>query len=411
MKDLYSFDVDEAGLDVSYHKMYDAYTKIFARCGLNALPVEADTGMMGGVDSHEFMVISENGEDQIVLCRHCGYQANLDRAQGKHPPRETPSAEIGPIEEVSTPGIKTIEQLTDFFKIGPEKFLKTVLYSVEGQKVAVLIRGDREVNEVKLLHFLGLGELKFANDEQFEAARAVPGYTGPLGLHGTRIVADLSVTDGMDFIAGANKDNFHIKNLVPGRDFVIKERTDLGAVQEGDECLQCGHPLSLERGIEVGHVFKLGTKYAQALGATYLDANGEEKVIIMGSYGIGIGRLVAAIIEEHHDDKGIIWPASVAPYQVQLVGLNSDTAEIKAAAEELYERLTRAGIEVLYDDREESAGVKFNDADLIGLPWRLTISARTLKNNAVEFKSRAEAEAFLIPLSEAVEEVKRRLES
>ena len=408
MKDLYSMDRDQDGLSVSYGKMVEAYKRIYQRCGLPALVVEADSGAIGGKDSHEFILIADSGEDLVVQCHQCGFAANLERATGVKPPQETES--LLPLEEVATPGIGTIEGLARFLEILESKTLKAVFYSSDGQVVFVVIRGDLEVNEVKLKNLLGAVELRLATDDEVRAAGLVAGSASPIGISKLRRIADDSITVGSNFVMGANRPDTHLKNANYPRDFEVDVMADIAQTREGHGCSQCGSPLSITRGIEVGHVFKLGTFFSESLGAYYLDREGKQRPIVMGCYGIGVGRLMAAAVEQNHDDKGIIWPTPIAPYQVHICALSMDQPQVASAADDLYSRIQDEGLEVLYDDRLESPGVKFNDADLLGMPIRITISPRTLKSGSVELKERTQEESTLVGLEEAAQEIKALLD-
>mgnify|MGYP005857398827 CR=1 FL=1 len=408
MKDAYSAHASWEDIDAFYPHVYQAYVNIFRRCGLETVVVQADSGMMGGSTSHEFMAVSPLGEDTLVQCESCDYAANAERAVSVKPDgaKETER----PIEEVATPGCKTIEQVAGFVGTTPEHTLKAVFYATGGQVIFVLIRGDLEVNETKLSNALGAPpDLHVADEEELELAGIVAGYASPVGLRNFRVVADDSIQKGSNFVAGANKVGYHLLNVNYPRDFQVELITDIALAREGDVCAQCGGRLRVSKGIEVGHLFKLGTKYSEAVGATFLDRDGQARPIIMGSYGIGTGRLMAAVIEQHHDDKGIIWPVNIAPFQVHLVALSTDKAEVMKQAEALYRELEAGGYEVLFDDREESAGVKFNDADLIGAPLRLTISARTLEEGCVEAKLRWAEERQSIPREDLLGKIDRLL--
>lgn len=404
MKDLYSMDLDQDGLDVSYQKMMKAYFNIYDRCGLPSLAVEADSGAIGGKESHEFILIAGSGEDQVIQCQNCGYAANLERAASVKP--DQPEEEPLPLEEIATPGIGTIAGLANFVGVPESKTLKAVFYSADGEVVFVVIRGDLEVNEVKLKNLLHVNELRLASDEEVKAAGLVAGSASPIGIANLKRVADDSITKGANFVVGANKPDTHLKNANYPRDFEVDVITDIAEAQEGHGCPRCGKSLSITRGIEVGHVFKLGTFYSEALGAYYLNRDGQQQPIVMGCYGIGVGRLMAAAIEQNHDDKGIIWPVPIAPYQVHICALSVDQPDVASAANDLYDRLESEGIEILYDDREESPGVKFNDADLLGMPIRLTVSPRNLKSGSVELKQRHEKEAVMVRLEEVAQKVK-----
>ncbi len=408
MKDGYSFDLDQAGADRSYRLMYEAYERIFRRCGLEAMAVEADTGVMGGKESHEFMVPAETGEDAIAVCPACGYAANVEQAAigaGISAPERTAEK----LEEVSTPGLRTVEELSEFFSAPPSRFIKTLIYLAGGKPAAVLIRGDREVNEAKLARRLGAAAV-LADGETIRAVTGAPlGFAGPVGLTGVEVLADYSVAAAADGITGGNREDLHLRHVNIDRDCPIPEYLDLAIAVAGDSCPSCAKPLAIRRGIEVGHVFKLGTKYSRALGAVFNDERGEEQPAIMGCYGIGVSRTVAAIIEQHYDEKGIIWPPAVAPYQVLLLALAPDRPEVAAAAEDLTARLSGRGLELLYDDRSASAGVKFNDADLIGIPVRLTVGKKFLQTGLVEVKARNSEELHAVPPEEVPDLVGRLL--
>jgi prolyl-tRNA synthetase len=404
MKDLYSFDISEDGLDQSYAKMLTAYKNIYDRCGLPSLLVEADSGAIGGKESHEFMVITEGGEDEIIYCDSCQYAANVEKAESKKSKIE--AGKPLPQEEVATPGAATIEQVAKFLKIPESHTIKAVFYIADGKLVFVVIRGDIEVNEVKLKNALGGAELRLATEAEVIKAGIVAGAASPIGIKGMKIVADDSVTLGANFVAGANKPETHLRNVNYPRDFKADLVVDIAQARAGDACPRCKGKLLSKRGIEVGHIFKLGTFLSQKLGALFIDADGATHPIIMGCYGIGLDRLLAAAIEQNHDDKGIIWPMSIAPYQLYLCPISMENQQVTTTAEKLYAELEAQGLEVLYDDRKESAGVKFNDADLLGIPIRVTISPRTLEKNSVEIKKRSEKEAELVPLKGIVEKLK-----
>lgn len=409
MKDAYSCHASLEDIEAYYPKMYQAYVNIFTRCGLGTIVVEADSGIMGGAVSHEFMVPSEMGEDTCLLCSRCDYAANAERATFIKKPM--PQEREKEIEEVHTPGCKTIQALADFLGVPVEKTLKVVFYSARGEIVCAIIRGDLEINETKLFNTLGGPlDLHIATEEELAKAGIVAGYASPIGLKGVRVVADDSIEMGANFVAGANKEDYHLKNVNYPRDFKVDIMTDIALAQEGYLCPKCdGGVLRTRKGIEVGHLFILGTKYSEGVGATFLDKDGQQKYIVMGSYGIGTGRLMAAIIEQHHDELGIIWPPSVAPYQIHLISLVADAPEVVERAEKLYNELLERGYEVLYDDREESAGVKFNDADLIGNPLRLTVSAQTLSQGGVEAKLRWKDEREIVPFDRLYERIEALL--
>jgi prolyl-tRNA synthetase len=409
MKDAYSFDSDEEGLDLSYQAMVTAYQNIYRRCGLPAIMVDADSGAIGGKDSQEFVVLADAGEDTIALCESCNYAANTEKAaftrpsQGNEPER--------PAEEVHTPGVTTIAGLAEFLDVPTSKTLKAVFYVADGEMVFVTIRGDLEVNEVKLRNSLGATELHVATPAEVREAGLVAGSASPVGLSSIKTVADESIDKGSNFVAGANKEDYHLLNVNHPRDFKVDVLTDIGLAEEGHGCPRCDSTLVIRRGIEVGHVFKLGTRYSDALGASFPDQDGEQKPIIMGCYGIGVGRLLAAAVEHHHDDKGMVLDPAIAPYEVLLVALNVRNEEVAEAAEAMYEELQSAGLEVLYDDREDSAGVKLNDADLLGLPVRVVVSPRNLKQGEVEVKARSASEATMVAADQVVPRVREILDS
>ncbi|MCD6599033.1 MAG: proline--tRNA ligase [Dehalococcoidia bacterium] len=407
MKDLYSFDITEDGLDESYKKMAQAYKNIYTRLDLPVLMVEADSGAIGGKESHEFMLITDSGEDEVIYCSSCGYTANAEKAQFAKAKINT--EDMLPLEEVSTPGTKTIEEVASFIGVPANQTLKAVFYSADGEFTFVVIRGDMEVNETKLRNALKCSELRLATDSEVNEVGIVAGFASPVGIKGIRVIADDSITQGSNFVVGANKMGYHFRNANYPRDFRVDLTTDIALAHAGYDCSKCGNKLSSARGIEVGHIFKLGTFLSEKLGAISLNSEGILQPIIMGCYGIGIGRLLAAIIEQSHDDKGIIWPLSVAPYQACLCSLCMDNSVVASASEDVYQKLKREGIEVLYDNRNESAGVKFNDADLLGIPLRLTLSPRTLKKQSIEIKWRAEKEFQLLPLDNIASTVKTLL--
>ena len=413
MKDLYSLDADEVGLDESYKKMCQAYKNIYARLGLPALMVEADSGAIGGKDSHEFMVLTKDGEDEVIYCSHCGYAANVEKAQFAKTDKtaaQSKAKNLLPLEEIATPDAETIEEVADFIGVPTSQTLKAVFYYADGEFVFVVIRGDLEVNETKLRNTLKCSELRLATEGEVNEAGLAAGFASPIGVKGIKVVADDSITSGSNFIAGANKSGYHFRSANYPRDFQVDLMFDIALAQPGDSCPKCRGKLSSARGIEVGHVFKLGTFISKKFGASFLDNDGTSRPIVMGSYGIGLGRLLAAIVEQSHDDKGIIWPLSVTPYQVYLCPLHLDKSAVLPTAEKVYQELQKEGIEVLFDDRDDSPGVKFNDADLLGIPLRLTLSPRTLQSQSAEAKWRTEKEAQLLPLENLAVEVKRLLD-
>ena len=399
MKDAYSFDADDESMETSYQAMAQAYRNIYRRCGLPALMVEADSGAIGGKDSHEFILPALSGEDTVLTCPKCGYAANSEKAQAVPPLADTEP--LLPMERVSTPGVKTIAGLCDHLGIPESKTLKAVFYSADGEVVFVTVRGDLDVNDVKLKNALHCRDLRLAGEEEVRAAGLVAGSASPIGLDNLRRVADESIRLGSNFAVGANEPDTHIRNANYPRDFQVDLLADIALAKEGHGCVRCGTPLEAIRGIEVGHIFKLGTFFSETFGALYLDQDGRQRPILMGCYGIGVGRLLAAAIEQNHDDAGIIFPTPIAPYQVHLVGLNLTDAAVAQAAEDMYRHLWQEGIETLYDDRaDEAAGAKFNDADLLGLPVRLVVSPRNLRQGSVEVKPRRESDSTLVPEGE-----------
>ncbi len=404
MKDLYSFDVNNDGLDESYKKMSQAYKNIYACLSLPALMVEADSGAIGGKDSHEFMVIAESGDDEIIYCTECGYAANAEKAQGVK--TRANSESLLPVEEIDTPGAETMEEVAAFVGAPLNRTLKTVFYSVDGELVFVVIRGDLVVNETKLRNLLKCSGLRLASEDEVGETGIVAGFASPVGLKDIRVVADGSITLGSNFVAGANKRGYHFKNVNYPRDFQVDLMADIALARGGDVCPGCGSALTATRGIEVGHIFKLGTFISEKMEAFFLNQDGISQPMVMGSYGIGLGRLLAAVIEQSHDDKGIIWPLMIAPYQVHLCPLHLDNPSVATEAKEVYQSLEEKGVEVLFDDRNESPGVKFNDADLLGMPLRLTLSPRTLKSQEIEIKWRTDKEAQLLPLDNLAAQIK-----
>lgn len=401
MKDAYSFNADEDSLDDSYQAMAQAYKNIYRRCGLPVLMAEADSGAIGGKDSHEFILATPTGEDTVITCPSCGYTANAEKASGVYRPLDAEAEES--LQEVSTPGIKTIDGLAKFLNISDDKTFKAVFYMADGELVFVTIRGDLEVNEVKLKNALHASELRLADDQEVAKAGLVAGSASAIGIQGVKRVGDLSITKGNNFVVGANKLDTHLRGANYPRDFQVDILTDIALAGPGQSCASCGHALEFLRGVEVGHIFKLGTFFSEALGANFLDQDGHQQPIIMGCYGIGVGRLLAAAIEQNHDDKGIVFPAPIAPYQVHLVGLNLADEQVAEEAERLYQELQDQGFEVLYDDRTDgSAGVKFNDVDLLGLPVRLVVSPRNLKAGVVELKQRLDESSSMVPTNDVV---------
>ena len=411
MKDAYSFDVDEEGAEKSYEKMFTAYNNIFRRCGLKFRPVEADSGSIGGKYSHEFMVMAESGEDAIVFCESCSYAANLEKAEVACPEKKIIFDDDWlPFEEVNTPNERTIEEVSSFLKVLPQAIVKTLIFNGDGKPYAVLVRGDQEINEIKVKNYLGVANLELASDEMIKDVTGAPrGFAGPVNIK-IPVLVDYSVIDMINFVTGANKEDHHFKNVNIGRDFKVEAFTDLRFISRDDTCPRCGGSIKFARGIEVGHVFKLGTKYSKAMKAMYLDKDGQEKIMIMGCYGIGIGRTVAAGIEQNHDENGIIWPMPLAPYHVIITPINVNEIYVKESAEYIYNAMLTEGIEVVFDDRDERAGVKFKDADLIGIPLRITVGHKNLAEGNVELKIRKTGENKLCSVEEIVKQVKEIVE-
>ena len=411
MKDAYSFDRDAEGLDKSYNSMRDAYCRIFKRCGLDYIAVDADSGAMGGSGSQEFMVRSDIGEVVIAYCEVCGYAASDEKAQCTPKPYIQTDKGITNLNQtmklVETPDARTINDLTEFFKCNPWEFSKTLIYKADGKIIAAMVRGDRELNEAKLRSHLGVAELEMADAAAVvRVTGADVGFAGPVGLSSEiELIVDKEVALMGKMIVGANQTGFHYCDVIPERDFKPTAVIDLRMIAENDLCPGCGHPITLAHGIETGHVFKLGTKYSSPMGCTYLDDNGKEQPMIMGCYGIGINRTMAAIIEQHNDENGIIWPAAVAPYQVIITLVNTADTIQKETAERMYNDLTEMGIEVLLDDRDERAGVKFKDADLIGIPIRITVGKRA-GEGIVEYKERQSSVKEELNLQNATDKVK-----
>lgn len=407
MKDAYSFDRDEAGLDKSYQDMYDAYTNIFTRCGLNFRPVEADSGAIGGSGSHEFMVIADSGEAEIVFCTSCDYAANVEKAELF--PLEAQEEAMLTKEEVVTPDCKTIADVCAYLKLPVDHSVKAVAYNSEKGLILCFVRGDHEVNEIKVINTCGVIDLEMATEEQLAAAGTVGGYMGPVGIENKKVivVVDATVMKMHNVCCGANKEGYHFINVNPGRDFTPTYVADIRLIQEGDPCPHCGGEVSKARGIEVGQVFKLFTKYSSALKATYLDENGKEQPMVMGCYGVGVSRTMAAAIEQNYDDNGIIWPIEIAPYHVLVVPVNTKDEASAAKAEEIYMQLKKVGLETVIDDRNERPGVKFKDADLIGYPLRVVVGPKTLTEGKLEVKIRKTGEIRYLPLDgDYVQEIK-----
>ncbi|MCO5388674.1 proline--tRNA ligase [Desulfosporosinus sp.] len=413
MKDLYSFDRDEAGLHESYQKMYDAYCRIYSRCGLTFRPVEADPGAIGGTGgSHEFMVLADSGENSVVYCSGCDYAANTEKSECRPQIIEDASPE-GQRKLVPTPGVKTIEDISTFLAVPKSTLVKSLLYQGDEKTFLVLIRGDRTLNEIKVNNALGgFVSLQLASPESVEKILGCePGSVGPVGVpDGLIVIADEEVPLMKKVVCGANKVDHHYVDVVPGQDFRIDQVLDLRMVEPGEACLRCGAPLKEARGIEVGQVFKLGTKYSKALGANFLDENGVEKSCVMGCYGVGVSRTIAASIEQNHDDFGIIWPMPIAPYQCIIVPASTKDTLVVETADKLYHELKGLGVEVVLDDRDERAGVKFKDADLVGYPIRVTLGSKTLANGQVELRERKSGETHLVKVEDLTQKVKAIVE-
>jgi prolyl-tRNA synthetase len=399
MKDAYSFDAQEEGADKSYEIMYETYGHIFRKCGLKFRAVEADTGSIGGSFSHEFMVLANTGEDQIVNCLKCDYAANLEKAEVNREelePSPSDKGEMKTVEEVETPSIRTVEEVTSFLSISPSQLIKTLIFKSDGDVVAALVRGDHELNEIKLTELVT------------EVSGAPLGFAGPMGLK-VRVVADHAIKGMKNAVTGGNRQDLHLRNVNMERDFHVDLFGDLRMITPEDSCPRCGAEVRFGRGIEVGHVFKLGTKYSEAMGAVFLDEDGIEKPIVMGCYGIGVGRTVAAAIEQNHDENGIIFPIPMAPFEVVILPLQMHEPEVVKASEKIYAELSESGLDVLLDDRDLRAGVKFNDADLLGTPVRVTVGMRNLKKGHVEMKLRTEKESSRVPLQDAQALIKQKV--
>jgi prolyl-tRNA synthetase len=394
MKDAYSFDATDEGAQESYRKMYDAYARIFQRCGLKTIAVEADTGVMGGKFSHEFMVPAETGENEVVFCLACGYAANVEKAESKPLAAGGVQADAAPTEKFATPGVVTIDALSKPpYGVAPDRQIKTLVHVVESKVVLLLLRGDDQLNEAKLAGALGTGTFRPGEPEEiFTALGAHPGSLGAVGVTSLTVIADERLRGVSGMTTGANQDGFHLRHVAIDRDIKVTKWADLRVVQKGEPCPKCAQPLKVQRAIEVGHVFKLGTKYSQALNALFLDESGKQHPCIMGCYGIGVTRTMQAVIEQSHDDNGIIWPLSVAPYSVCITPLNvAPESEVMKRAEQVYAELTKRGVDVILDDRNERPGVKFKDSELVGFPIRVGVGEKSLAKGEVEIKPRAGA--------------------
>ncbi len=413
MKDAYSFDMDEEGCNRSYKIMSDAYSRIFQRCGLKFRAVEADTGAIGGSYSHEFMVLAETGEDQIINCTSCNYAANIERAEIKpagNPPQSADD-QMMPIEEIDTPDIRTVDELTSFLSISPDMLIKTLILVADGKQIAALIRGDHELNEAKLKKLLDAQDVEMADAAVVAETTGAPmGFAGPVGLK-IKVVADEAVRAMKNFVTGGNKKDLHLRNVNLGRDFDVNRFGDLRLITTSDFCPRCGGEISFGKGIEVGHIFKLGTKYSQALRGVYLDDSGEERPIFMGCYGIGVGRTLAAAIEQNHDENGIIFPIPISPFEVAILPLQMHETMVVETAEKIYSELLEHNIDVLIDDRDERPGFKFNDADLLGIPVCVTVGLRGVNNGQVEVKLRTQPERILVPVSQASQVIREKVKA
>ena len=404
MKDSYSLDIEWEGLDASFDRHFEAYERIFARLGLDAVPVEASSGAMGGSDSIEFMVRSASGEDDVVYCRACGYAANMEKATSQMETLDDGSSH-DEVEKFATPGVRTIADLASFDGGAPaDRQIKSLVYLIEGDLTLVLLRGDHALVEQKLQDGTGAIEFRPAHPEEIRAALgADPGSLGAVGVDTLPVIADKALAGRFNMVTGANDDDFHYRGVDVDRDIKVRQWMDLREIADGEPCSNCGEQLEVFKAIEVGHIFKLGTKYAEAFGMSVLDEEGEAKTVIMGSYGIGLERNIAAIVETHHDEKGIVWPVAVAPYAVAITVLRADTAEALEAGERLYEQLRQAGIDTILDDRVERPGVKFADVELIGVPYRVTVGPRGLEKGIVEIQERADGDGEEVAVSDAVQ--------
>ena len=405
MKDAYSFHADEQDTDSYYQQVFEAYNKICTRCGFKYRAVEATTGAIGGKFSHEFMVLAETGEEEIVWCTECGWASNTEKAGCLPPIQQGNTDELLKPEEVHTPNMRTVEEVAAFLKAAPDKFIKSLIYLADNIPVMVLIQGIYEINEHKLMEHLGCTELMLAGPKTIETVTGAPlGFAGPVNLPDkVKIVADHTVAALQNAISGANKKDYHIKNININKDFIPESVTDLRKIIKTDTCPGCKKPVTFNRGIEVGHTFKLGTKYSKSMKATFLDKNGKEQFYIMGCYGIGVSRIVAAVIEQSNDTNGIIWPVNLAPFTVIITPVDYKDVKLKEVSDSVYKKLQENNIDVLLDDRDERPGVKFKDADLTGIPVRITVSKKTVENNQVEFKLRKSPDMKMIDIPKIIE--------
>ncbi len=407
MKDAYSFDRDEAGAEKSYQKMYEAYNRIFERCGLEFRAVEADTGSIGGSFSHEFMVMADTGEDAVAGCDTCSYAANIERAEIRVNSSGKLDESEKTLEEVKTPQKKSVEEVAAFLKITPDRLIKTLIVTDgEGSTAAALVRGDHELNEIKLKNHFGWNAIVLADEETVKKVTGGPsGFSGPVGLKGLAVIADHAVKSMSNAVTGANRLDLHFRNVNIPKDFQPESFADIRIARDGDGCPRCKGSLQIKRGIEVGHIFKLGTKYSEAMGATFLDEDGKSRPMIMGCYGIGVGRTAAAAIEQNHDKDGICWPFPLSPFSVLVLPLGGRSQEVNDTADNIYRELSEAGLDVLLDDRDERPGLKFKDADLIGIPYRIVIGEKGLKQGALEIKERKSGEVTRVSPDKVVETV------
>ena len=418
MKDSYSLDTSWEGLDKQYRAHYQSYFNIFNRCGLDVLAVKSDTGMMGGKIAHEFMYLTPIGEDTIIFCDKCGYNSNRQVAEFKKP--EAVKEDLKEVEKIETPDCKTIDDLASFLDVPASKTAKAVFMVATIQEdneteiekfVLAILRGDMDLNETKLANAVKAKDLRPAHEEEIKAVGAVPGYGSPVGVKNAVVVVDDLAAESSNLVGGANEEGYHLLNLNCGRDFKADMVIDIAAAEAGHRCVECGAELKAEKAVEVGNIFKLGTRYSESMNLNYQDENGKLQPVIMGSYGIGVGRLLSCVVEQHHDEYGIKWPISIAPFKVEIVLLHDKKGtEAQEVAEALYEEFKAAGIEVLFDDRKESPGFKFNDADLVGIPLRLTVGRRALDNGGVEFKIRGEKDSEIVPVEKAVEKIRSEIE-
>lgn len=412
MKDAYSFHATPESLDETYRDMHAAYCKIFERCMLDYTLVEADTGAIGGSESHEFMVLAETGEDMVLHCPACGYGANVEKAETGPLPRPEKESKEKSMEEVATPGAHTVEEVSTFLQMPVERIIKTLILETDQEYVAVLVRGDRELNEVKVKNYLGCTHLQMASAEKIQQVTGGPvGFSGPVGLKEIRVLADRSVEGIVNGVTGANREDAHFVNVNEGKDFTVADRGDFCLAGKGDPCVSCGKPLTVYRGIEVGHIFKLGIKYSEPMKCLFLDENQQEKPMIMGCYGLGVGRTAAAAIEQSHDERGIIWPAPIAPFEVSVIPLNPNDAAVNEAAESLYGTLKEKEVDAVLDDRNERAGIKFKDHELIGMPYHLIVGNRSLEKGNVEIGVRKTGEKIEVGKEDAVDKLLQFLRS